>query len=345
MSPDPASMDQAVARALRANLEGVQRQSEALHQAVADLVAACSSTRASNALPHLVRAQANAASLAAILEVLSKFITASGSGGRRRGDYDEPTSDAAVAMPAAIPEPSVAPIEIHYQAPAASAPEQHAESAQHRPTWDADPNAFASQHESQAEPEGEPQIEYAAAEDDSAIKASIDQAAESHEQPHEPMPMEAFASSSDSNEITLDAPSSDQVYDISVPENGAETISFPATPEHAEASSDESATFDINKLPADQQEMHRRANRVAKVSMQDIQLLRPDDVKAGRVNRDICIRLKDEIEKARREYERRFRPILGHGVDYFYHWMVEVLGAGDPEALGEYPYQTTASRQ
>jgi len=38
--------------------------------------------------------------------------------------------------------------------------------------------------------------------------------------------------------------------------------------------------------------------------------------------------------------ERRFQPILGHGVDYFYHWMVEVLGKGDPETLGEYPYSS-----
>jgi hypothetical protein len=29
-------------------------------------------------------------------------------------------------------------------------------------------------------------------------------------------------------------------------------------------------------------------------------------------------------------------------VDYFYHWMVEVLAAGDPEALGEYPYSSPA---
>jgi hypothetical protein len=100
--------------------------------------------------------------------------------------------------------------------------------------------------------------------------------------------------------------------------------------------------FDLNSLPQEQQEMHRRANRVAKVSMQDIQMLKPEQVKIGREHHDLCIRLKGEIEKARKEYERRFGPILGHGVDYFYHWMVEVLGAGDPEALGEYPYSSPA---
>ena len=34
-------------------------------------------------------------------------------------------------------------------------------------------------------------------------------------------------------------------------------------------------------LPAEEQELHRRANRVAKVSMQDIKMLRPNDVTVG----------------------------------------------------------------
>ena len=74
--------------------------------------------------------------------------------------------------------------------------------------------------------------------------------------------------------------------------------------------------------------------------MQDIKMLRPEQVKLGRENRDICIRLKDDIEKAHREYDRRFRPIMDHPVDYFYRWMVEILADGDASALGDYPYAT-----
>jgi len=102
------------------------------------------------------------------------------------------------------------------------------------------------------------------------------------------------------------------------------------------------AAFDTNQLTPEEQELHRRANRVAKVSMQDIKMLRPEQVKLGREHRDICIRLKDDIEKAHREYDRRFRPIMDHPVDYFYRWMVEILADGDSSALGEYPYATTS---
>jgi len=98
--------------------------------------------------------------------------------------------------------------------------------------------------------------------------------------------------------------------------------------------------FSLDALPPDEQELHRRAYRVAKVSMQDIKMLRPEDVRAGRENRDICIRLRDDIEKAHKEYDRRFQSIQSHPVDYFYDWLVEILAGGDPQALGPYPYSS-----
>ncbi len=111
------------------------------------------------------------------------------------------------------------------------------------------------------------------------------------------------------------------------PEERAETIAAQAP-----------ATFDLSSLPPEEQELHRRANRVAKVSMQDLKMLHPEQVHLGRQHRDLCSRLREEIDKARKEYDRRFAAILHHPVDYFYHWMVEILAEGDPAALGEYPY-------
>lgn len=112
-----------------------------------------------------------------------------------------------------------------------------------------------------------------------------------------------------------------------------------------EAAEPASAAFDVASLSKDEQELHKRANRVAKVSMQDIKMLKPEDVRKGREQRDICARLRGELDKARREYDRRFQKILDHPVDYFHHWMVEVLAGGDPEALGEYPYPSPVVRR
>jgi hypothetical protein len=106
----------------------------------------------------------------------------------------------------------------------------------------------------------------------------------------------------------------------------------------------ETPTFDLASLPPEVQDLHRRANRVAKVAMQDIQLLRPKDVRLGREHKDICHRLRMDLDKARKEYDRRFRAILDDPIDYFHHWMVEILAGGNPEALGEYPYPSPVLR-
>ena len=103
--------------------------------------------------------------------------------------------------------------------------------------------------------------------------------------------------------------------------------------------------FNLDLLPPEEQELHRRAFRVAKVSMQDIKMLRPEDVRLGRENKDLCFRLRDDIEKAHKEYDRRFQSIQSHPVDYFYDWMVEILAGGDPQALGEYPYPSPVLRR
>jgi hypothetical protein len=70
-------------------------------------------------------------------------------------------------------------------------------------------------------------------------------------------------------------------------ETPAEALAEPA----AEGSVQQEV-FDVSSLPPEEQELHRRAYRVAKVSMQDIKMLRPEDVRLGRENRDLCFRLR-----------------------------------------------------
>jgi len=249
MSTEPNAFEQAVARALRDNLERIQRSSDELNQAVNDVVAACSSSRPANALPPMLRAQTGAASLAASLEVLSRFLTLALNPAPRSPLEERITQ--AISLDAS-------------QAPAAPFR-----------TTPAKPQAAAPPLATPVARTATPVVE--------------------------PAPVEL---------------------------------------EMSEAAVEVDEQFDINRLTSEEQELHRRANRVAKVSMQDIKMLRPEQVKLGRENRDICIRLKDDIEKAHREYDRRFKPIMDHPVDYFYRWLVEILADGDASAIGEYPYAT-----
>jgi len=267
MAQESSVVEQAIVRALRDNLESIKRTADELHHAVNDVVSACASNKPTNALPSLLRAQTSAASLAATLEVLSRFVAVSMQTGPR-SPIEAQLSDLVGKV---APEPPAAP-----QRPAPSQPV---------------PKAAHTPPARQAPPRPAPVVE-------------------------EPVA-----------ELELNAEAEE--LELIEPEAAADGSGF-------------GEEFDINRLSPEEQELHRRANRVAKVSMQDIKMLRPEQVRLGRQNRDLCIRLKDDIEKAHREYDRRFKPIMDHPVDYFYRWLVEILAEGDTHALGDYPYASPA---
>ncbi len=101
------ALEEAVSRALRDNLAPLQRTADELHQAYADLVAACSSSRPSNALPAMLRAQTAASALAAGLSVLSNFVAVALNPRDNLYSDELPLSKAsavAVEEPADIPE-------------------------------------------------------------------------------------------------------------------------------------------------------------------------------------------------------------------------------------------------
>jgi hypothetical protein len=319
MGRNSSEIERAVTRTLRDSLEKLQRNADEVNQAVGDLVSACSSTRPSNTLPHMLRAQTSAASLAATLDVLSRFITMA----------IQPSWNALLPTPESVPES-----EQGTSVESEAAAEPVAEFAAPAPSASPVP-----------EPPAEPAP--AAVEQTLRVLSSESQEAQpvavNQEPPWvEPAPQEAQA---------VEQPAASEVVPQEAQVNEAVPQAEPETAGQNEPAAQapqpplERSVFDVASLPADQQELHRRANRVAKVSMQDIKMLRPGDVREGKENHDLCARLRDDIERAHKEYERRFYAILDHPVDYFYAWMVEILGEGDPHALGEYPYSSPVARR
>jgi len=264
MGQESSAIEQAISRALRDNLERIQRTSEELHHAVGDVVAACGSNKPTNALPSLLRAQTSAAALAASLEVLSRFVTVSMQSGPRSPLEEQITN----LVGRVAHEPAAAP---------------------QRPV------------------------------------------------PAQPVPMASHAKAE-----PLEVAEEPEEVELELPPEPPALRPMEPTAAALAAEPEIEGEFNLSRLSTEEQELHRRANRVAKVSMQDIKMLRPEQVRLGREKKDLCIRLKDDIEKAHREYDRRFKPIMDHPVDYFYRWMVEILADGDPHALGEYPYATPA---
>src|ERR1700678_1054008 len=114
LTPRKTSLEQAlgeaVSRAQRDNLAPLQRTADELHHAYADLVAACGSSRPSNALPALLRAQTAAAALAAGLSVLSNFVAVALNPRDQQASEEHEFAGASPA--AAVEEPEEAPEEV-----------------------------------------------------------------------------------------------------------------------------------------------------------------------------------------------------------------------------------------
>jgi hypothetical protein len=284
------ALEEAVSRALRDNLAPLQRTADELQEAYADLVAACSSTRPSNALPAMLRAQTAASALAAGLSVLSNFVAIALNPRDRAGAGAEFAAQAAAVAEMEVEREVAAPVAAAHP-PAIAEPEPESEAAT----------------VPESAPEESPAEVPAVAAEEVAVPDAVREGEELVSE--EPVAEPVFASSAVEEPAAAQAPA-----------------------------------FDIESLPAELQGLHRRANRVAKVTMQDIKLLKPKDVELGHENKDICKRLRGELDKARKEYDRRFRAIQDHPVDYFHHWMVEILAGGDTGALGEYPYPSSVVR-
>ena len=95
---------------------------------------------------------------------------------------------------------------------------------------------------------------------------------------------------------------------------------------------------EIANLPAELKDLHRKAKRFAKVTVQELMLYKRDEVEKGRASKDLYERLRDEIDKSKALYDKRFAKIAEHNIDYLYEELVQVLGESDPSALANYPY-------
>jgi hypothetical protein len=315
MTRNSSEVEQAVSRTLRDSLAKLQQTSGELNQAVNDLVSACASARPSNSLPPMLRARSAAASLSASLEVLSKFvITALQS--VSAPEEEELLAPAPRMSPPAVP---VAPAE-HIES---LEPVEHVEVETVESALPAEP------------PPAEPPIAELPLVELAPPPAELEEPERAQEQEPEPLwaqgpePTASFVE----EELTP------------VTELSSTDTSEPSAASYNEELPPEAAGFDVLALAPEERELHRRANRVAKVSMQDVKMLRPRDVALGREHKDLCKRLRDDIEKAHKEYDRRFHAISDHPVDYFYDWMVEILGGGDPQTLGDYPYPSPVLRR
>ena len=94
---------------------------------------------------------------------------------------------------------------------------------------------------------------------------------------------------------------------------------------------------DVARLTKDEQELHARAQRFARVRVAEMRLYHAQTVKEGRESRNLFLALQKEIESGREQYRHDFfsTPTM---IDYFHVELVRTLANDDASMLGpDYP--------
>ncbi|MGH9650403.1 MAG: GAF domain-containing protein, partial [Terriglobales bacterium] len=82
-------------------------------------------------------------------------------------------------------------------------------------------------------------------------------------------------------------------------------------------------------IPAEDEEVHKKAKRFAKLLVDEIKLYNQAKVAEGRQNRDLYDRLKEDIEQSRATYEKRYGQTPASSGDYFTQEVIRILAEND----------------
>jgi hypothetical protein len=119
--------------------------------------------------------------------------------------------------------------------------------------------------------------------------------------------------------------------------------SAPAVPEPAEvvevasahaAAAPAVATDPLAGLSAEDADVHRKAQRFARLLADEIKLYNQAKVAEGRRNKDLYDRLKEDIDKSRGTFQKRYGSTVAASGDYFQNELVRSLAEDDVSIMG-----------
>jgi hypothetical protein len=85
---------------------------------------------------------------------------------------------------------------------------------------------------------------------------------------------------------------------------------------------------------SEEDELHKKARRFAKLLVEEIKLYNQPRVEEGRQNKDLYERLKVDIEKSRSTYDKRYAESAVASADYFTQELIRVLADNDASLMG-----------
>jgi hypothetical protein len=113
---------------------------------------------------------------------------------------------------------------------------------------------------------------------------------------------------------------------------------------HAPAFASSAAPAEIEEAPsggpslagmsAEDADVHRKAQRFARLLVDEIKLYNQAKLMEGRKNKDLYDRLKEDIDKSRSTYQKRYGSTVAGPADYFAQELIRSLAEDDVSLLG-----------
>ncbi|MBZ5657819.1 MAG: hypothetical protein LAO56_21365 [Acidobacteriia bacterium] len=96
----------------------------------------------------------------------------------------------------------------------------------------------------------------------------------------------------------------------------------------------EPTTPAASDVSPEDQEVHRKAHRFARLLVDEIKLYNQAQVSEGRKNKDLYDRLKEAVEKSRTTYQKRYGNTVAASANYFQDEVVRSLAEDDISIMG-----------
>ena len=119
-----------------------------------------------------------------------------------------------------------------------------------------------------------------------------------------------------------------------VAEPAAEVVEVTHAASAAAASAPAAAADPFAGMSPDDADTHRKAQRFARLLVDEIKLYNQAKVAEGRRNKDLYDRLKEDIEKSRATFQKRYGSTAAASGDYFQKEVVRSLAEDDYSVMG-----------
>lgn len=144
----------------------------------------------------------------------------------------------------------------------------------------------------------------------------------------------AQAASSFSDPFAAHTPKHTAPKPVPEPEPAAEVVEVASHAASASAAASAPAADPFAGMSAEDADTHRKAQRFARLLVDEIKLYNQAKVAEGRRNKDLYDRLKEDIDKSRSTFQKRYGNTVAASGDYFQREVVRSLAEDDLSVMG-----------